>query len=458
MRSLYMRVFLVTIYTIAVSSFIGFIIANAYYNLELKSYNDNRMFAAADNIRAYIGQYPETMGEFLEQTASLGYQIYVTDAGGSDIFFGGEFRKRDLSPAIRDSVLSGTEYHGIAKHPNKLFATSYFDNRLSNTVGVLLEAGTERYALFLRHDTRLQFDELRTFFVLLFVFTVLISIPYFLLSTRYLVQSIVRLTEATKRISQGIFRLKLPTGRKDEIGQLATHFQSMALQLERSDQEKKDFVANVSHEIQSPLASIQGFADSIIRENPDNGRINHYAAIIGQETRRLAALGRQLLLLSTLDNATEAVDKRAFLLQPQLRQTLQLLEWQIAEKEIAVRLSVPAKLEIRGDKVLLMQVWSNLLSNAVQHIPEGRSIEIRAYLEEGACVVAIGDTGDGIAKDKLPYIFERFYSGDSARQRDKGNTGLGLSIVQRIVRLHGGTVEAESTVGKGSVFRIRIPV
>ncbi|WP_232243298.1 sensor histidine kinase [Paenibacillus sp. GSMTC-2017] len=397
------------------------------------------------------------MGDYLKNTAALGYQLYVHDSEGNDLFYGGDFRKFDLSHRIRDSVLAGSEYHGIAELPHKPFVASYFENRLSNTVGISVKAGSERYALFLRHDTRLQFDELQIFFVLMFAFTVLFSIPYFLISTRYLVQPIIRLTEATKRIIQGDFNLRLPTNRRDEIGQLATHFQKMAVQLESSDKSKKEFVANVSHEIHSPLASIQGFADSLLSEDLDKDQIRHYATIIGQETRQLAALSRQLLLLSTLDNGREAVEKVAYPLQPQLRRTLQLLEWQLAEKEIAVRMMIPGKTLIHGDEVLLMQVWSNLLTNAVKYIPKGRSIDIRASREEGYCQVVISDTGDGIREDRLPLLFDRFYRGDTARKRGDGSTGLGLSIVQKIVHLHGGLIEVESEGGVGTIFRISIP-
>ncbi|TVX88078.1 sensor histidine kinase [Paenibacillus agilis] len=457
MRSIYFRVVIITVYTITISSSVGFYIANAYYHGVLKPYNDAKLFKAADMIRNFIGKNPDMMGDYLHHTAALGYQLYVHDEQGNDYFYGGSFHKLDLPSSVRESVLAGNEYHGIAEYPNNPLIINYFDNLLSNTVGIHVSAGSERFAMFLRHDTRVQFDELETFFGLMFVFTALFSIPCFLISTRYLVQPITRLTEATKRIAQGDFNLRLPTSRKDEIGQLAKHFEKMAFQLEHSDRLKKEFVANVSHEIHSPLTSIQGFADSLLRDDLDREQIQHYATIIGQETRQLATLSKQLLLLSTLDNGKEAIEKKPYLLQPQVRQALQLLEWQLAEKEIAVRMRIPARLHILGDEVLLMQVWSNLLSNAVKYIPKERSIDIEAFREEDGCVFVISDTGDGIPEEQLPFLFDRFYKGDMARQRGDGSVGLGLSIVQKIVHFHGGIIEVDSNEDSGTVFRVRIP-
>lgn len=458
MRSLYVRVVAMTLYSIAISGFLGYYAATAHYHWTQKPALDEKLFLVAERIRDHVARYPESMGDYLREAAALGYRLQLYDETGNGMAFGGAFLRDGLSDDIKRSVLAGNDYHGIADYPNKPFETGYFDDSLSNTVGISLSVQGEGYALFLRHDSSVQFDELRMFFLVMFAMSVLFSIPYFMFSARYMVQPIVRLTEATKQVADGRYNIKVEMKRKDEIGQLAGHFQQMSRALERSDRTKKEFVANVSHEIQSPLASIQGYADSLLREDVDVAHIRHYASIIGQETRHLAALGRQLLLLSTLEHDTYTPEKLPILLQPQLRKALQHLEWQLEEKEIAVRMLVPSGLIVCGDEVLFMQVWSNLLSNAVKHIPEGRSIEVQAAVEDGCCVVMVRDTGDGIPENQLPYIYDRFYRGDSARDRRTGSTGLGLSIVQKIVHLHGGTIEADSLEGAGTTFTVRLPV
>lgn len=458
MKSLYFRVFIIIIYTVTLSSLMGFYLSNVYYHWKIKPLHDDKMIGIAEEARAFALQYPEALGDYLRSAAALGYQIYLTDSGGHDLYYGRRFKRNNLSDEVRRQVLAGMTYHGIAHYPNSPFLTGYFEGSLSNTVGLPLEIGGQHYAMFMRPDVRVQFGELRLFFALIFLLTVAFSIPTFLISTRYLVLPITQLTEATKRIAQGDYRLRLNTSRRDEIGQLASHFKTMSEKLERSDRAKREFVANVSHEIHTPLSSIQGFADILQQPGLDEDTRVEYADAIGQEARRLAAMSRQLLLLSTLDHDEGGgLTKRRHNLRRQFQQTIRLMQWQLGEKQLSVRLSVPADVIVHGDEVLLLQVWTNLLSNAVSHIPQGRSITVRAHAEGGACIVEVADTGDGIPESQLPYIYDRFFRGDSARSRSSGNTGLGLAIVQTIVHRHGGTIEVASRPGEGTTFRVTIP-
>jgi signal transduction histidine kinase len=119
-------------------------------------------------------------------------------------------------------------------------------------------------------------------------------------------------------------------------------------------------------------------------------------------------------------------------------------------------MSISESIELKGNEVLLMQVWMNLLGNAVQHLPKGRSIEIRAEQTDKECIVHIQDTGDGIAAEHLPFLFDRFYRVDHARERSSGRTGLGLAIVQKIIRIHHGTIEVSSSA-EGTLFTVTLP-
>jgi signal transduction histidine kinase len=344
----------------------------------------------------------------------------------------------------------------VADFPNKPFISGFFDNRMSNTVGVLVHGRDRNYALFMRPDVILQFGELRVFFALIALFTIAISIILFLISTTYLVKPITRLSDATKRIAQGNYHSKLRINRRDEIGQLAEHFMTMSRELDRVDQARQQFVSNVSHEIQSPLTSIQGFAAVLAdRELPTDER-KHYASIIEKESRHLSLLSKQLLLLSSLEQGQEAVNKQTFLLRGQIRQAVQILQWQMEEKELLLKLSISETIQLHGDEVLLMQVWMNLIGNAVTHIPKGRSIEIRAELTNSLCKIYIQDTGDGIAPEHIPFLFDRFYRVDRARERSSGGTGLGLSIVKKIVQVHEGSVEIASS-SEGTIFTVILP-
>ncbi|WJH34551.1 HAMP domain-containing histidine kinase [Paenibacillus sp. CC-CFT747] len=288
------------------------------------------------------------------------------------------------------------------------------------------------------------------------LFTVVISVLFFLLSTRYLVKPITGLSEATKLIAQGNYKLRLPVKRLDEIGRLARHFLTMSEELERVDQARQQFVSNVSHEIQSPLTSIQGFAKVLAEKGLPEEERRHYAAVIEEESRHLSQLSKQLLLLSSLEQGEEPVSVVSFRLRDQIRQAVHVLQWQLDEKELLLKLSIPEPLILKGDEVLLMQVWMNLLSNAVTYTPQGGSIEIVAEQGPSHTAVNVRNTGQGIEPEHWPYLFDRFYRADRSRDRSTGRTGLGLAIVKKIVRLHGGTVGVASSEA-GTVFTVTLP-
>ncbi|WJH34552.1 hypothetical protein N6H14_33040 [Paenibacillus sp. CC-CFT747] len=163
MRSLYSRVFLTTIIVVLASSLLGFLGANLYYHIKLKPYNDEKLIRVAEQLKQYLESHPDNPEEFLQESAALGYQLYWSDGRGNDRFYGRAFRVTDLPENAIRSVLKGNRYHGVADFPDKPFVTGFFDNRLSNTVGVPVFLGSRPYGLFLRPDVLLQFGELRLF-------------------------------------------------------------------------------------------------------------------------------------------------------------------------------------------------------------------------------------------------------------------------------------------------------
>lgn len=456
MRSLYSRVFFMTIAVIVASSLLGFLGSNLYYHVKLKPENNEKLLHITKEIKAYLEQASPDMDVYLEHAAAIGYEIYVTDGQGYEKFFGRPFRVQDLNKNHINMVMEGDTYHGVAQFPNKPFISGFFDNRLSNTIGLPVEIGTTRYALFMRPDVILQFGELRVFFALIGLLTVVISVLLFMVSTKYLVKPITRLSDATKQIAQGDYNLQLQSNRRDEIGQLAGHFMIMSRELERIESSRQQFVSNVSHEIQSPLTSIQGFAKVLAERDLPQSEREHYSSIIEDESRHLSLLSKQLLLLSSLDQEGVALNKTSFSLLAQIRQAVQMQQWELEKKEMLLKISIPDSIVLHGDEILLMQVWMNLLSNAVFYTPEGGNIEIWAEKNNVQTIVYIRDTGNGISPEHLPFIFDRFYRVDASRKHASGRTGLGLAIVKKIVSIHGGHVSVHSTK-EGTLFTISLP-
>jgi signal transduction histidine kinase len=236
---------------------------------------------------------------------------------------------------------------------------------------------------------------------------------------------------------------------------MARHFTQMAEALQKLDEMRQTFVANVSHEIQSPLTSIQGFAQAAREDEVTGEERRRYLAIIEEESRRLSLLGKQLLTLAALDKDSGVVKKTTFRLDEQIRQVVLVSEWQLREKEMAVELELP-EADVTADKQLLHQVWLNLIANAIKFSERGGSVSIEMNVGRETAVT-VRDNGAGIPEAELPHIFDRFYKADKARNRTRSGSGLGLSIVHKIVQVHGGTVEVRSRLGEGTAFTVRLP-
>lgn len=262
-------------------------------------------------------------------------------------------------------------------------------------------------------------------------------------------------TDAIKEISAGNFSVLLPEDKSGPFHALTQSVNRMARDLGSMEKLRQDFISDVSHEMQSPLTSISGFAELIRGGKATPQEAEHYAGIIASESRRLSKLSENLLRLSTLESDGLELEKTDFRLDKQLEDVLLMLEPQWAKKNLTPELALE-KITLRGNADLLSQVWINLLHNAIKFTPEGGSISIALAKEAGDAVCTIRDSGIGIPKAEQIHIFERFYKVDKSRDRALGGNGLGLSLVKKIVELHGGSVTVESEAGDGAAFRVRI--
>jgi signal transduction histidine kinase len=255
--------------------------------------------------------------------------------------------------------------------------------------------------------------------------------------------------DALERISRGDFNVFVES--EDLIhDEFADLINDMAKNLGNLETMRQDFISDVSHEIQSPLTSIGGFAALLQDDELPAEKRRHYAEIIESESKRLSSLSDNLLKLSALDDSSPA--KSEFRLDRQLSNIVLTLEPQWSAKNLTVEVDL-CKRVMHGDESLLSQAWINLLVNAIKFTPENGAI--RVQLDEDT--VRITDTGVGISKGDLPHIFERFYKVDKARDRRLGGNGLGLSLVKKIIELHGGQISVNSEPEKGTTFEITLP-
>jgi len=265
-----------------------------------------------------------------------------------------------------------------------------------------------------------------------------------------------QITGALAQMAQGNFNVLLDP--KDSVfNELAEAINDMAQSLGTLEAMRQDFISNVSHEIQSPLTSISGFAALLQKDGLHDDERRRYAAIIESESKRLSSLSDSLLKLSSLDNNKTPLIKKDFRLDKQLESIALMLEPQWSAKNLQFEADLP-KLTVYGDEDLLSQVWVNLIHNAIKFTPEGGRIDVVLTMGDDLSVVKISDTGSGIEPEDQIHIFERFYKVDKARDRSLGGNGLGLSIVKKIVDMCEGSVNVDSKPDQGTMFKVMLPM
>lgn len=222
---------------------------------------------------------------------------------------------------------------------------------------------------------------------------------------------------------------------------------------------RKDFVANVSHELKTPLTAVKGALETLLEgalEDPVNAR--RFLEVAARHTERLAAIVDDLLSLSRLEQQEEAeLVKQRFPLETAAREAVQVCQSKASAKGITLELEAEAELTVEADPRMLEQALTNLIDNAIKFSPQGSRVRITVGRRNGQAAVAVQDFGIGIPKKDQSRVFERFYRVDPARSRELGGTGLGLAIVKHIVLAHGGSIELESEPGAGSTFTILLP-
>lgn len=262
--------------------------------------------------------------------------------------------------------------------------------------------------------------------------------------------------EAMDKIASGDFNVLVKTNELDPFNEVADNVNRMAKELGSLEKLRQDFISDVSHEIQSPLTSISGFAALLKKGNLSENQISHYANIIETESKRLSKLSENLLRLSNLESDNNNLNLKKYQMNKQIESILLMLEPQWSEKNITLDVSLD-ETTICGDEDLLSQVFINLLNNAIKFTPESGNIVVSLSSNENGIKCKISDTGIGISPQDQPRIFERFYKADKSRDRSLGGNGLGLSIVKKIIDLHGGKISITSEIGKGTEFTVWLP-
>ena len=286
------------------------------------------------------------------------------------------------------------------------------------------------------------------------VYSGIIGVALILVMASHIIRPVRRITEATKKVATGNLKVRVDVDRDDELGELAHNFNIMVNELNSIEYLRKDFISNISHELKTPIASIQGFTKLLADDNLSKEEKDEYINIILEETDRLSNLSSNMLKLSTLEKQEIITNKTEYRLDNQIRKAIIMLDEEINNKNIKISLA-SGEISIYEDEDLIMEIWINLINNAVKYCNENGEIKVKVIEEEDKVKVSVQDNGIGIPEEKQNRIFEKFYQVENSRAGE--GSGLGLAIVKRIVDLIEGEIEVEGKENQGTKITVSIP-
>lgn len=362
--------------------------------------------------------------------------------------------EKQLNPSfIREndnrSLLSG---HSVA------FQSHNFQGNRFYIVGKPIKMGKARSAIYIvssmkKIDDSLQ--RLRNLLMLSGLGAFLLALGMILIMSKLLSRPLLQMQQMTDKMAKGNWDTRLQVGSRDEIGMLGHSINDLAASLQRYRDTRQAFFSNISHELRTPVTYLQGYAKVLTDGLVDSDKEKkQYLFIIYQESVRLEHLINDLFDLSKMEEGQLKLNMEWMDLKIIIKTAVQKVKLKADSKRLSLQLDLQDQVPlIRGDQKRMEQVLLNLLENAIRYTEKG-SVVVRLSRKKEAMVLSVSDTGMGIPKEEIPYIFERFYRVEKSRAREYGGTGLGLSIVKKYVEMQGGTVRVESQMDVGTKFTL----
>jgi len=266
-----------------------------------------------------------------------------------------------------------------------------------------------------------------------------------------------QLVAEARQVSQTGIEKDIQVGGEDEIAELAVLFNRVSREWIQGEEARNQLVSDAAHELRTPVAILRGHLETMLKGAMELKRENLVSLL--DETKRMSRLIQELQQLSLAEAGKLRLDREWIDINLLLREVVDIFSVEAEEKQIGLSELDALACEVYCDPSRMKQTLINLIGNAIRYTPEGGKVEIRQTTEQdGHIQIEVADTGPGIAADKLPYIFHRFYRADDSRSRSAGGTGLGLAIAKQFVEAHGGTLNVASEVGRGTLFVLRLPV
>lgn len=346
---------------------------------------------------------------------------------------------------------------GRVPYSGQVLEKNWQDEKYIATISpILKQQKTVGYVFMFQNTDSIHalMERLNKHFLIVGLVSALVTIAVIIVLSRKLAQPLMAMKEATLKMNKGDFTVALSTNGKDELSDLANAIQQLSDDLNHLREERKEFLASIAHELRTPITFIKGYSDILYKRDLTEQDRQKYLGIIIEEMNRLSTLIKDLFDLAKMDENAFVINKERLQLDELVASIEVKLRPAFQEKQIHLFVQCEKGLTLMADSVRLEQIILNLLNNALTYCSSGDSTFFIVKRQNNLIKIIVKDTGKGIPKKELPYIFERFYRVEKSRARAHGGMGLGLAIVRELVHAHGGEVTVVSEENKGTTFEL----
>lgn len=385
-------------------------------------------------------------------SSSIDAEFFLTNLSGEMVF--GVHARSQVPQEIVEKTLQNGRYEetgtlgGIFDSPQYIVIVPVIAE--GEPIGILVSsASASGLGVFIR--------SMGEMFIISAVVVLVIAFILIYFITAGLVRPLKEMLAATQSFSQGDFSKRVPVAGYDEIGQLAMAFNTMASTLATTENSRRSFVANVSHELKTPMTTIGGFVDGMLDGTVPEGKHREYLTIVSNEVKRLSRLVRSMLDTARIETGELNINPTVFDVSELVRQCVFTFERVLDEKQVCIEGLETDKIMVFADRDLIHQVVYNLCENAVKFVNQGGTVSVSYHTDGKMAYTAIRNTGQGIEKQEMHMLFERFYKSDKSRSLNQNGVGLGLHIVKSIINYHKGDIVVRSVEGEYAEFECSLP-
>lgn len=464
---LFKKFFLTTSFIIVFSLSVMMIILSFVLNNYIAKSKHETLQNCCDEITQYIGNFSETdkidSGDFADVVASIAgvsdTDIFITDNKGAVLICGCTDWQEKGNCKHNSTIISD---NNLEKKSVGLDTLGIYDVPHYVTMKPIYSSDNVRSGAVYSVSSVSSVSNLLSAVVRLYLFSAFLPIVLMFLAIYAMIYRLTKplksMSEASKAMARGDFSKRIPVMSDDEIGELSMSFNLMTNNLARLEGMRKSFVANISHELKTPMTTIGGFIDGILDGTIEEEKQKYYLGIVSKEVKRLSRLVESMLSMAKLESGEFVLKPELFDLREMICTVVISQEQRIEKSELEIiGLDELQNISINADKDLIHQVIYNLVDNAIKFNEQKGKISFTLKNEAKRAVFTITNTGKGIPQKDMPFVFERFYKVDKSRSASKNSTGLGLYIVKTIVNAHGGTIKATGKENEFICFSISLP-